>query len=158
MACIVDGGMTADDIEVHALPLYHGAQLDCFFSLDVYLGATSVILPGPHTTTSLKRSRRSMFTKLFAPPPVATILQPWEQISRAGSAGGPILNVETRVVDDHDLSVPAGTVGEIAHRSPQATLGYYNAEKKTAEASETGVARRRPGRADRRRLPQRRGP
>ena len=27
--------------------MYHCAQLDCFFSVDVYLGATSVILPGP---------------------------------------------------------------------------------------------------------------
>ena len=26
--------------------MYHCAQLDCFFSVDVYLGATSVILPG----------------------------------------------------------------------------------------------------------------
>src|SRR5207302_8548739 len=47
VSCIVDGGMSADDIEVHALPMYHCAQLDCFFSVDVYLGATSIILPGP---------------------------------------------------------------------------------------------------------------
>ena len=38
--------MSADDVEVHSLPMYHCAQLDCFFSVDVYLGATSVILPG----------------------------------------------------------------------------------------------------------------
>jgi acyl-CoA synthetase (AMP-forming)/AMP-acid ligase II len=39
--------MSADDIEVHALPMYHCAQLDCFFCVDVYLGATSIILPSP---------------------------------------------------------------------------------------------------------------
>jgi fatty-acyl-CoA synthase len=46
VSCIVDGGMSSDDVEVHALPMYHCAQLDCFFSVDVYLGATSVLLPG----------------------------------------------------------------------------------------------------------------
>jgi fatty-acyl-CoA synthase len=35
VSCIVDGGMTADDVEVHSLPMYHCAQLDCF------LGPTS---------------------------------------------------------------------------------------------------------------------
>ena len=47
VSCVVDGGMSADDVELHSLPLYHCAQLDCFFSVDVYLGATSIILPGP---------------------------------------------------------------------------------------------------------------
>ena len=30
VSCVVDGGMSADDIEVHSLPMYHCAQLDCF--------------------------------------------------------------------------------------------------------------------------------
>jgi len=47
VSCAIDGGMSGDDVEVHALPMYHCAQLDCFFSVDVYLGATSHILPGP---------------------------------------------------------------------------------------------------------------
>ena len=38
VSCAIDGGMSADDVEVHALPMYHCAQLDCFFSVDVYLG------------------------------------------------------------------------------------------------------------------------
>ena len=47
MISAVDGSMSADDVELHTLPLYHCAQLDCFLGVDVYLGATSVILPGP---------------------------------------------------------------------------------------------------------------
>jgi fatty-acyl-CoA synthase len=70
--------------------------------------------------------------------PVATILQPEEQTSRAGSAGRAALNVETRVVDDDDRPVPAGTVGEIVHRSPQAALGYYRDGVKTAAAFRNG--------------------
>jgi fatty-acyl-CoA synthase len=70
VSCIVDGGMTADDIEVHALPLYHCAQLDCFFTPDIYLGATSVILPGPEPDAILSAIEREAATKLFAPPTV----------------------------------------------------------------------------------------
>ena len=58
--------------------------------------------------------------------PLATILRPHEQLARAGSAGRPALNVETRVVDDERRRrCRPGKVGEIVHRSPHATLGYY---------------------------------
>lgn len=191
VSCIVDGGMSADDIEIHSLPLYHCAQLDCFLSVDVYLGATSIILPSPDPATVLATVERYGATKLFCPPtvwisllrhpdfdirdlsslrkgyygasampvevlremsrrlpevdlwnfygqtemsPLATILQPHEQIERAGSAGRASLNVETMVVDDEGNPMPTGEVGEIVHRSPHACLGYYNDEEKTAAA------------------------
>jgi fatty-acyl-CoA synthase len=70
VSCIVDGGMSADDVEVHSLPMYHCAQLDCFFSVDVYLGATSVILPGPDPAALLATIAREKVTKLFCPPTV----------------------------------------------------------------------------------------
>jgi fatty-acyl-CoA synthase len=70
VSCAIDGGMSADDIEVHALPMYHCAQLDCFFSVDVYLGATSVILPGPDPAALLAAIARERATKLFCPPTV----------------------------------------------------------------------------------------
>jgi len=70
VSCVVDGGMSADDVEVHALPMYHCAQLDCFFSVDVYLGATSIILPGPDPAALLATIAREKVTKLFCPPTV----------------------------------------------------------------------------------------
>jgi len=195
VTCIVDGGMSADDIEVHALPMYHCAQLDVCFSVDVYLGATSIILPAPEPAALLATIAREKATKLFAPPtvwiallrhpdfdqtdlsslrkayygaspmpvevlhelrrrlpdvdlwnlygqtelaPVATVLGPEEQLSRPGSAGRPALNVETMVVDEADKPLPPGEIGEIIHRSPHATLGYYRDEDKTAEAFRNG--------------------
>ena len=195
VSCIVDGGMEGTDVEVHALPLYHTAQLDCFLGPDIYLGATSIILPAPDPATLLRTIETERVTKLFCPPtvwisllrsphfdstdlsslrkgyygaspmpvevlkelqqrlpgvrlwnfygqtemaPLATILGPDEQVSRAGSAGRAGLNVETRVVDEDDQLVPPGTVGEIVHRSPHATLGYYKDEAKTAEAFRHG--------------------
>ena len=195
VSCAVDGSMSADDVELHTLPLYHCAQLDCFLGVDVYLGATSVILPGPDPAAILRAIEEHRVTKFFAPPtvwigllrhpdfdaadlsslrkgyygaspmpveilreiqrrlpdvalwnfygqtemaPLATILGPDEQLEYAGSAGRAALNVETRVVDDADQPVPPGTVGEIVHRSPHATLGYYRDEDKTAEAFRHG--------------------
>jgi fatty-acyl-CoA synthase len=191
VSCVVDGGMAHEDVELHALPLYHCAQLDCFLGPDVYLGATSVIAPGPDPELVLALIEKHRVTKFFAPPtvwigllasdrfdstdlsslskgyygaspmpvevlrelsdrlpnvrfwnfygqtemsPLATILQPHEQIEFAGSAGRPALNVETRVVDDDDQQLPPGQVGEIVHRSPHATIGYFKDPEKTAEA------------------------
>src|SRR4051794_10010244 len=70
VGCAIDGGMEADDVELHSLPMYHCAQLDCFFSVDVYLGATSIILPGPDPAALLATIARERVTKLFCPPTV----------------------------------------------------------------------------------------
>ena len=66
--------------------------------------------------------------------PVATILGPDDQVRKAGSAGRPVLNVETRVVDEALQDVAAGEVGEIVHRSPQLMSGYWNDPVRTADA------------------------
>lgn len=195
VSCIVDGSMSADDVDLHAMPMYHCAQLDCFFGPDIYLGATNVIVYRPDPAALLKTIEQERVTKFFAPPtvwigllrnpefdstdlsslrkgyygaspmpvevlremqerlpdvdlwnfygqtemaPVATILRPSEQLDRAGSAGRPCINVETILVDDDGNEVPRGSVGEIVHRSPHATLGYYNDAEKTAEAFRDG--------------------
>ncbi len=70
VSCVVDGGMESSDVEVHALPLYHCAQLDCFLGPDVYLGATSIILPAPDPAALLRTIEQEQVTKLFAPPTV----------------------------------------------------------------------------------------
>ena len=188
--------MSADDVELHTLPLYHCAQLDCFLGTDVYLGATSIILPAPDPAAILRTIEAERVTKFFCPPTVWIALlrcpdfdttrpldaaqgllrrladagrgaegdpapaarrRPVELLRpdrdgaaghdprarRAarrtpGSAGRAALNVETRIVDDADQPVPPATVGEIVHRSPHATLGYYHDEAKTAEAFRDG--------------------
>ncbi|HEV7980363.1 acyl-CoA synthetase [Amycolatopsis sp.] len=70
VSCAIDGEMSVDDVEVHSLPMYHCAQLDCFFSVDVYLGATSIILPSPDPAELLKTIATQRATKLFCPPTV----------------------------------------------------------------------------------------
>ncbi|MFC7493263.1 MULTISPECIES: acyl-CoA synthetase [unclassified Nocardioides] len=195
VSCAIEGSMAADDVELHTMPLYHCAQLDCFLGVDVYLGATSIILPAPDPGAILKAIEEHRVTKFFAPPtiwigllrhpdfdaadlsslrkgyygaspmpvavleelrrrlpdvdlwnfygqtemaPLATILGPEDQLAYPGSAGRAAINVETRIVDDQDEPVPAGIVGEIVHRSPHATLGYYQDPEKTTEAFRGG--------------------
>jgi len=70
VSCIVDGGMEAGDVDLHCLPLYHCAQLDCFLSVDLYLGATSILLRAPDPATMLATIERERVTKLFCPPTV----------------------------------------------------------------------------------------
>jgi len=195
VSCVVDGQMNADDIEIHSMPLYHCAQLHCFLTPGIYLGATNIILPGPDPALILATIEKERVTKLFFPPtvwiallrhpdfntrdlsslakgyygasvmpvevlkemgrrlpnvrlfnfygqtemsPVATVLQPEDQVRKAGSAGRPCVNVETIIVDIDDRPVPPGTEGEIVHRSPHAMLGYWNDPEKTAEAFRNG--------------------
>jgi fatty-acyl-CoA synthase len=191
VSCIIDGGMTSEDNVLHALPLYHCAQLDVFLGPAIYLGASGVITGKPQADNILAMIEAHGITAFFAPPtiwiamlrspafdradlstlqkgyygaaimpvevllelqrrlprvkfwnfygqteiaPLATVLKPEDQLRKAGSAGKPALNVETRVVDADMNDVKPGAIGEIVHRSPQLLLGYYNDPVKTAAA------------------------
>jgi fatty-acyl-CoA synthase len=70
--------------------------------------------------------------------PLASALGPAEQDAHGGAAGRPVINVETAILDDTDVPVPAGVIGEIAHRSPHLMLGYLDDPAKTAEAFRGG--------------------
>ncbi|MEY9105447.1 fatty-acyl-CoA synthase [Bradyrhizobium yuanmingense] len=191
VSCIIDGGMSVDDKFLHALPLYHCAQLDVFLGPQVYLGASGVITGKPTADNILALIQAHRITSFFAPPtiwiamlrspnfdktdlstlqkgyygasimpvevllelqrrlpavkfwnfygqteiaPLATVLRPEDQLRKAGSAGKPVLNVETRVVNTAMEDVKVGEVGEIVHRSPHLLSGYYNDPVKTAAA------------------------
>jgi len=70
VSCIVDGEMRPDDVEVHALPLFHCAQLHCFLTCDIHLGATSIVLPRTDPAAMLAAVEEHRATKLFCPPTV----------------------------------------------------------------------------------------
>ncbi|SON63351.1 Long-chain-fatty-acid--CoA ligase [Mycobacterium simulans] len=70
--------------------------------------------------------------------PLASALGPEEQDKHAGSAGHPVANVETAILDDRDKPVAPGIIGEIAHRSPHLMLGYLDDPATTAEAFRHG--------------------
>jgi len=195
VSCIVEGEIVESDRILHALPLYHCAQLDVFLGPAIYVGATNVITGAPMADNILGLLARHRATSFFAPPsvwiallrspgmagtdlsalakgyygasimpveilrelaarlpavrlwnfygqteiaPLATVLPPEDQMRKAGSAGKPVLNVETRVVDDALRDVAPGQIGEIVHRSPQLLAGYFHDDERTAAAFEGG--------------------
>ena len=69
-SCIVDGEMSPDAIELHCLPLFHCAQLDCFLTPDLYLGATSILHDKADPAEMLEAIEAHGVTKLFCPPTV----------------------------------------------------------------------------------------
>ncbi|HPC46844.1 MAG TPA: AMP-binding protein, partial [Deltaproteobacteria bacterium] len=190
-SCIFDGRYDTYDVSLHALPLFHCAQLHCFLMPYLYIGATNVIMHKADPLEMIRNIERYQITHMFAPPtvwigilnhpefknhnlrclrkaaygasimpveiikqlcvafrglelwnyygqtemgPVATILKPEDQLLKPGSAGKPVLNVETRIMDDEGRFVPQGEVGEIVHRSGHVMSGYLNDPEKTAEA------------------------
>jgi fatty-acyl-CoA synthase len=66
--------------------------------------------------------------------PLATVLRPEEHAERPTSAGRPVRNVQTRIVDEHMNDVPVGERGEIVHRSPQLCTGYWDKPAETEQA------------------------
>jgi fatty-acyl-CoA synthase len=195
VSCMVDASISGDDVAVHALPLYHCAQLDVFLGPSIYAGGVNIVTAKPVPENIFRLIEREGATSFFAPPtvwismlrspgfdaadlsslrkgyygasimpvevlremarrmpnvrlwnlygqteiaPLATMLGPEDQLRKPGSCGRPVLNVETRVVDDEMHDVEPGEVGEIVHRSPHLMTGYYRDEKKTEEAFRGG--------------------
>lgn len=191
VSTIIEGDMKADDVAVHALPLFHSAQLHCFLGPYIYLGGSGIILEQATPALMLETVEAFQATQLFCPPtvwiallrspdfasrnltslkkcyygaaimpvevlkelnhrlpnarfynfygqtevaPLATVLGPDEQLRKAGSAGKPALNVETKIVDDEGNEVPRGSIGEIVHRTSHAMIGYYRDPEKTQAA------------------------
>ena len=70
VSCIVDAGIASDDLALHALPLYHCAQLDVFLGPSIHVGATNVITARPVPDNLLPLIERHRITSFFAPPTV----------------------------------------------------------------------------------------
>ncbi|MBE0549843.1 MAG: acyl-CoA synthetase [Rubrivivax sp.] len=70
VSCIVDAAITGDDLMLHALPLYHCAQLDVFLGPSIYVGASNVITAKPVPENLLPLIERHRITSFFAPPTV----------------------------------------------------------------------------------------
>lgn len=59
-------------------------------------------------------------------------------VTKPGSVGRPIREVEIRIVDADDNDVSPGEVGEIVAKGPNIFLGYWNRPEATAEAMRGG--------------------
>jgi acyl-CoA synthetase (AMP-forming)/AMP-acid ligase II len=72
--------------------------------------------------------------------PVATMLSPEDHQDPVlrRSAGRAAPHAEVRIVDENDVEVPRGTVGEIVVRGAHVMLGYWNKPEETAAALKGG--------------------
>ena len=70
MSCIIDGEMAKTDVMLHALPLYHCAQLDVFLGPAIYLGMTNIITGQVSPDNILSLLEKHQITSFFAPPSV----------------------------------------------------------------------------------------
>ena len=132
VSTIIAGSMSGDDIEIHSLPLYHCAQLDNFLATDIYLGATSIILPRPDPELVLRTIERYRVTNYFGPPTV------WISLLRSP------------VFDEVDLSslrkgyygasaMPIEILNEIRQRLPNLRLwNFYGQTEMAPLASALG--------------------
>jgi fatty-acyl-CoA synthase len=70
VSCVIEGEIAESDTMLHALPLYHCAQLDVFLGPAIYVGASSVITgkPTPDNILSLLAAHR--IDSFFAPPSI----------------------------------------------------------------------------------------
>jgi len=67
-----------------------------------------------------------------------TNLRPKDQLRKIRCAGQAFLNMEFKVVDDHDNQLPSGQVGEIVTRGPTVFDGYVGNEEATRLAWRDG--------------------
>ena len=70
VSCVVDASIASDDLALHALPLYHCAQLDVFLGPSIYVGASNVITAKPTPDNLLPLIAKHRITSFFAPPTV----------------------------------------------------------------------------------------
>ena len=69
-SCIIDCEWTRDTAALHAMPLFHCAQLDCMIGPALHVGARNVITGSPAAENVLGLLAQHKITSFFAPPTV----------------------------------------------------------------------------------------
>ena len=101
VSCVINAEIAEADLALHALPLYHCAQLDVFFGPAIYMGSTNVITAKPVPDNLLSLIEKFKITSFFAPPTVwiallrSPLFEPAKLASLAkGYYGASIMPVE----------------------------------------------------------------
>jgi len=67
-----------------------------------------------------------------------TTLHPKDVLRKMASVGKPFMNVEIRLVDEHDRDIAMGDAGEILARGPSIMVGYYKDPEATTRTLKGG--------------------
>ena len=125
VSCLVDAGISSDDLALHALPLYHCAQLDVFLGPSIYCGASNIITAAPTPDNLLPLIAKHRITSFFAPPTV------WISLLRSP------------LFDQTDLSslrkgyygasiMPVAVIKELSERLPKIRLWNFYGQTEIA--------------------------
>ncbi len=125
VSCIVEGEMSENDLIVHALPLYHCAQLDVFLGPGVYTGATSVITGKPTAENILGLLSTYKANSFFAPPSI------WIAMLRSPAFESSDLSALARGYYGASI-MPVEVLAEIQRRMPQVRLWNFYGQTEIA--------------------------
>jgi len=115
VSCVVNAEISEHDVLLHALPLYHCAQLDVFFGPAIYVGASNVITGKPVPDHLLKLLQQHRINSFFAPPTV------WIALLR--SAAFDAARLSTLAKGYYGASImPVEVLKELAARLPAVRL------------------------------------
>lgn len=116
-SCAVDASIAHGDVMLHALPLYHCAQLDVFFGPAIYVGATSIITAKPTPDNLLPLMALHHITSFFAPPTV------WIALLRSPLFDSTDLSTLRKGYYGASI-MPVEVLRELARRLPD--VGFWN--------------------------------
>jgi fatty-acyl-CoA synthase len=125
VSCVVEGEIAEGDTLVHALPLYHCAQLDVFLGPAIYVGATNVITgkPTPDNILALLAAHRA--NSFFAPPSI------WIALLRCPAFDATDLGALQKGYYGASI-MPVEVLKEIARRLPRARLWNFYGQTEIA--------------------------
>ena len=117
MSCIAALDLTAADVPLHALPLYHSAQMHVFLLPGLAVGAVNHLVEGPDLDRILERVPGDGITSLFFPPTVWVALA-----NHPGFASADLRSLRKVYYGASIMPVPV--LQKLRERLP--TVGFYN--------------------------------
>jgi fatty-acyl-CoA synthase len=125
VSCVVEGEIAETDTLLHALPLYHCAQLDVFLGPAIYVGASSVITgkPVPDNILSLLAAHR--ISSFFAPPSI------WIALMRSPAFDGSDLSALRKGYYGASI-MPVEVLKEMGRRLPDVRLWNFYGQTEIA--------------------------
>jgi fatty-acyl-CoA synthase len=117
MSSIAALDLAAADVPLHALPLYHSAQMHVFLLPGLAVGAVNHLVEGPDLDGILERVPRDGITSLFFPPTV------WVGLANhPGFASADLSSLRKAYYGASIMPVPV--LRKLRERLP--TVGFYN--------------------------------
>ncbi|MEI7445298.1 MAG: acyl-CoA synthetase [Burkholderiales bacterium] len=125
VSCVVEGEIAESDTLLHALPLYHCAQLDVFLGPAVYVGASSVITGKPTPDNILALLAAHRVDSFFAPPSI------WIALLRSPAFATTDLSALRKGYYGASI-MPVAVLKEMAERLPKVRLWNFYGQTEIA--------------------------